>query len=110
MAFHLNAKESKKRIPQPHSSDEAVTKIWQRQMLIPFVVDKKLVTFHGPLADPKSSPKVVQGFFLGYGHAAPSSLDKARVIDVRFMDSKAMVFRSMPTPGNKEYLAWLNKV
>lgn len=79
-------------------------------MLIPFFVDKKLVAFHGPLADPKSSPKVVQIFSPDYGHVAPPSFDKAEVIDVRFMDSKARVFRSMPTPGNKEYLAWLNKV
>lgn len=74
-------------------------------MLIPFVVDKKLVAFHGPLADPKSTPKVVQGFFPGYGPAAPPSFDKAGAINVRFMDSKARVFISMPTPGNKEYLA-----
>lgn len=110
IAFHLNAKESMKRIPQPVSSDEAAIKIWKHQMLIPFVVDKKLVAFHGPLAEPKSSLKVVPGFFPGYGPAAPPSFDKVGVIDVRFMDSKARVFRSMPTPSNKEYLAWLNKV
>lgn len=86
-----------KRIPQPASFDEAVMKIWQRQMLIPFVVDKKLVVFHGPLADPKSSPKSVQGFFLGYGPAAHPSFDKVGVIDVRFMDSKVRVFISMHT-------------
>lgn len=110
IAFKLNAKESMKCIHQPYSSDETVMKILQRQMLIPFVVDKKLVTFHGPLVEPKSSPKAVQDFFPGYGPAAPPSFDKAGVIDVRFMDSKARVFRSMLIPGNKEYLAWLNKV
>lgn len=59
---------------------------------------------------PKSSPKAVQGFIHGYGPAAPPSFDEAGIIDVRFMESKAKVFRSMPTPGNKEYLTWINKV
>lgn len=99
-----------KRIPQPASSDEAVTEIWKCQMLIPFVIDKKLVAFHGPLEDPKSSPKAVQGFFLGYGLATPHSFDKVGVIDIRFMDYKSKVFRSMPTPCNNFFLEWLNKV
>lgn len=33
-------------------------------MVIPFVVDKKLLAFHGPLADNKYSPKTVAPFFL----------------------------------------------
>lgn len=108
--FKLNAIESTKHIPQPVSSDETVIKIWQHQMLIPFVIDRKLVAFPGPLPDTESTPKVVQGFFPYYVPAAPPAFDKDGVIDVRFMDPKARVFRSMPTPGNKEYLAWLNKV
>lgn len=102
VAFKLTAKESMDCIPQPTSSDEAVMKIWQHQMLIPFVVDRKLVEFHEPLAEPKSSTKFVATFFPGYELAAPPSFDKFGVIDVRFMEAKAKVFRSMPTPGNKK--------
>lgn len=106
----LIAKEGMNCIPQITSSDEAVMKNWQRQMLISFMVDRKLLAFHGPLADQKSSPKVVTTFFLGYKPAAPPAFDKSVILDVRFMEAKSRVFRSMPTPGNKEYLAWLNKV
>lgn len=42
IAFKLTAKESMNHIPQPVSSDEALVKNWQRQILIPFVVDRKL--------------------------------------------------------------------
>lgn len=79
-------------------------------MLIPFVVDRKLLVFHGPLADQKSSLKVVAVFFPGYKPAASPAFDKSVTLDVRFMEDKARVLRSMPTLGNKEYLAWLNKV
>lgn len=108
-AFKLSAKESMNRIPQPTSFDEAVVKNWQRQMLIPFVVDNKLYAFHVPFAEPKSSPKAVVAFFPGYKHVATTAFDKFIALDVRFMEAKARVFRSMPTPGNKEYLAWLTK-
>lgn len=54
ISFKLTTKECMNRIPQPVSSDEAVVKNWQRQMLIPFVVDRKLFVFHGPLAEQKS--------------------------------------------------------
>lgn len=40
----------------------------------------------------------------------PPAFDRSIALDVRFMEAKARVFRSMPTPGNKEYLAWLSKV
>lgn len=79
-------------------------------MLIPFVVYRKLVAFHGHLMEPKSSQKVVTAFFPGYAPAPPLAFDKSGVTDVRFMEAKARVFRSIPTPENKEYLAWLNKV
>lgn len=79
-------------------------------MLIPFVIDKKLVAFPRPFPDSKFAPKVVQGYFPSYAPAAPPSFDKYGTIDVRFMDPKVRVFRLMPTPGNKEYLSWLNKV
>ena len=78
-------------------------------MLIPFVVDRKLFAFHGPLAELKSSPKVITAFSLGYAPATPPAFDKFVVLDVRFMEAKAKVFISMPTPSNKEYLVWLNK-
>lgn len=79
-------------------------------MLIPFVINNKLVAFHGPYPDTKSKAKMVKGYFPGYTPATPPAFDKDGVIDVRFMNPKARVFRLMPTPGNKEYLAWLNKV
>lgn len=110
IAFKLTAREGINCIPQPTSSDETVVKNWQRQMLIPFVVDKKLLVFHGPLADQKPSPKAVAAFFPGYKLVAPPSFNQSVVLDVRFMEAKARVFRFMPTPGNKEFLAWLNKV
>lgn len=110
ISFKLNAKEGMNHIPQPTSSDEVVMKNWQRQMLISFVVDEKLLAFHGSLADQKSSPKDVAAFFPGYKPVAPPAFDKSVVLDVRFMEAKAMVFRSMPTLDDKEYLVWLNKV
>lgn len=110
IAFKLTAKEGINRIPQPTSSNETVVKNWQRQMLIPFVIDRKLLAFHGPLADQKFSLKAVAAFFPGYKPVAPPTFDKFVVLDVRFMEAKARVFRSMPTLGNKDYLAWLNKV
>lgn len=110
IAFKLIAKEVINRIPQPTSSYEAVMKNWQLQTLILFVVDRKLLAFHGPLADQKSSSKAVAAFFPGYKPAAPLAFDKSVTLDVRFMEVKARVLRFMPTPGNKEYLAWLKKV
>lgn len=110
IAFKLTAKEGVKRIPQPTPSYKTVVKNWQRQMLIPFVVVRKLLAFHGLLVDQKSSLKAVVAFFPGYKPAAPPAFDKSIVLDVRFMEAKVRVFRSMPTPGNKEYLVWLNKV
>lgn len=110
IAFQLSTVESTKHIRQPVSTDEVMMKIWKCQMPIPFVINRKLVAFHEPLLDPKSTPKAVQGFCPSYVPAAPPPFDKAEAINVRFMDPKAKVFRSMPTPGNKEYLAWVNKV
>lgn len=109
-AFKLTAKEGMKSISQPSSSDEAIIKNWQNHMVIPFVVDKKLLAFHGPLNDKKSSPKTVSSFFPGYKPVMPPAFDRSVVLDVRFMEAKARVFCSMPNPRNKEYLAWLNKL
>lgn len=66
ITFKLTAKEGMNHISQPISANEAIMKNWLHQMLVPFMVDKKLQAFHGPLADPKSSPKVVAPFFPRY--------------------------------------------
>lgn len=79
-------------------------------MLIPFVVAGKLVAFHGPYPDTKTQPKTVQSHFPSYTPAIPPTFEKDGTIDIKFMNPKAKVFRSMPTPGNKECVAWLNKV
>lgn len=55
-------------------------------MVIPFMVDKKLLAFHGPLADKKYSPKTVTPFFPGYKPVVPPAFDISVVLDVRFMD------------------------
>lgn len=66
--------------------------------------------FPGSYPDTKMQTKNIQIHFLGFTLAIPPAFEKDGSIDVKFMDSKARVFRSMPTPGNKEYVAWLNKV
>ena len=109
-AFKLTAKEGMKSTHQPSSSDEAILKNWQNQLVIPFVVDKKLLAFHGTLVDAKSSPTNVAPFFPRYKPVMPPAFDRSVVLDVGFMEAKARVFHSMPTPGNKEYLVWLSKV
>lgn len=79
-------------------------------MLIPFVVVDKLITFHGQYPDTKTQSRNVQTHFPGFTLTIPPTFEKDGTIDVKFMDQKARVFRSMPTPGNKDYVAWLNKV
>lgn len=76
----------------------------------PFVVADKLIAFHEPYLDTKTQPKNVQSHFPGFTPALSPTFGKDDIIDVNFMDPKARVFRSMPTPGNKKYVAWLNKV
>lgn len=110
IAFNLTEEESLKPIPQPTSTDEAVVKIWQLQMLIPFVVDDKLIAFHGPYPDTKTQPRNVQSYFPCFTPALPPDFEKNGSIDLKFMDQKARVFRLISTSGNKEYVAWLNKV
>lgn len=108
--FKLTAKEGMKSTPKPSSSDEAILKNWQIQMVIPFVVDKKMLAFHGALVDKKSSPKTIAPFFHGYKPTMPPILDRSVVLYVIFMEEKSRVFCFMPTHGNKEYLVRLNKV
>lgn len=40
----------------------------------------------------------------------PIAFEKDDIIDLKFMDPKARVFRLMPTLGKKEYLAWIDRV
>lgn len=110
IAFKLTEEESLKPIPQPASTEEAIVNIWQRQMLIHFVVADKLIAFHGLYQDTKMQLKNVQSYFPFFTPTVPSTFEKNNSIDLKFMDPKARVFRSMPTPGNKKYVAWLNKV
>lgn len=110
VAFQLTETDNMKPIPQTTSTDEVVVKIWQCQMLIPFVVTGKLVAFHGPYPDNQIQPKTIQTHFSSYTPSLPLAFEKDGTIDIKFMDPKARVFKSMPTPGNKEYVAWLNKV
>lgn len=79
-------------------------------MLIPFVVTNKLLTFHWPYPDTKTQTKNVQSYFPCLTPAVPPTFEKNGSIDLKFMYPKAMVFRSVPTLGKKEYVAWLNKV
>lgn len=79
-------------------------------MLIPFVVADKLIAFHGPYMDTKMQSKNVQSYFPCFTPAVPPTFEKSGSIDLKFMDPKVKVFRSMPTPGKKEYMVWLNKV
>lgn len=79
-------------------------------MLIPCVVTDKLIAFHGPYPDTNTQPKNVQTHFPDFTLAIPPAFENEGTIDVKFIDPKVRFFRSMPTPGNKEYAAWLNKV
>ncbi|XP_058753057.1 uncharacterized protein LOC131626238 [Vicia villosa] len=40
----------------------------------------------------------------------PVAFEKNRQMDLKFMDPTMRVFRSTPPPGNKDFLAWLDKV
>lgn len=79
-------------------------------MLIPFVIVDKLIAFHASYLDTKTQPRNIQTHFPGFTPAIPPAFEKDGSIEMKFMDPKPRVFRSMSTPGNKEYMAWLNKV
>ncbi|XP_058742059.1 verprolin-like [Vicia villosa] len=96
-------------IPQPNLT-EAKAIIWQNQMLIPFQITDKLMAFSGPLPNHRYHPEQTTGFFPCFQTTMPVAFDKPRPLDLKFMDPSLRVFRSTPAPGNKEYLAWLNKV
>lgn len=108
--FNLAGKEGLNIVPQPPSNDPSKVETWQRKMLSPFMVAEKLFSFHGPLLDERTQPKKVQKVFPCFTLVVPGAFEKDGIIDLKFMDPKARVFRSMPTPGNKEYLAWLDRV
>ncbi|XP_058787635.1 uncharacterized protein LOC131661987 [Vicia villosa] len=96
-------------VPQPNLT-EAKAIIWQNQMLIPFQITDRLMAFSGPLPDHRYHPEQTTGFFPCFQTTMPVAFDKPRPLDLKFMDPSLRVFRSTPAPGNKEYLAWLNKV
>lgn len=79
-------------------------------MLIPFVVATKIIAFHWPYPDTKTQPINVQTHFHGFTPAIPPAFEKHGSIDLKFIDPNTRVFRSMSPLGNKEYVAWLNKV
>lgn len=93
IAFQLTEEESLKLILQPTSTDENVVKIWQRQMLIPFFVADKLISFHISYPDTKTQPRNVQTHFPGFTPAIPPAFEKDGSIDLKFMDPKAGVFQ-----------------
>lgn len=110
VAFCLPNAQGVTSVPQPFFKDEMVVKNWRYQMLIPFTVGEKLVAFHGPLFDSRTNPSKIQAFFPCYPQAIPLAFQRDVVLDLKFMNPKRRVFRSMPSLGNKEYLAWLSKV
>lgn len=86
ITLNLTEEEILKPIAQPVSTDEAVVEIWQRQMLIPFVVTDKLFAFHGPYPDTKMQPKNIQTYFPCFTPAVPPTFEKNGSIDLKFMD------------------------
>lgn len=108
LAFALDSAPSNDIVADPHTSDEVTIIIWQRQMLIPFAVDGTVKAFLGPYFH--EQPVEIQDCFPFLTAAMPPAFKKDIILDFKYMSTKNRVFRSMPTPGNKEYLAWLAKV
>lgn len=74
------------------------------------MVAEKLFAFHGPFPDERMQPKKVQKKIPCFTLVVPAAFKKDGIVDLKFMDLEARVFWSMPTPGNKKYLAWLDMV
>lgn len=110
ITFNLAKKEGLTMVPQPPSNNPSKVETWQRQTLIPFMVTEKLLAFHGTLPDERMQPKKVQKVFPCFTLTVPSTFEKDGIIDLKFMDPEARVFQSIPTPDNKEYIAWLDRV
>lgn len=108
LAFTLDLAPEDNTVPEPFSSDAVVLKNWRFQMLIPFTVEGRLTAFLGPFH--KNHPSDIQECFPCYPDAMPPAFKKNSVLNLKFMSPKTRVFRSMSSPGNKEYLAWLAKV
>ncbi|XP_058771322.1 uncharacterized protein LOC131644752 [Vicia villosa] len=79
-------------------------------MLIPFQITDKLMDFPGPLLDLRSQPRKVIDLFPSFNITMLVAFEKQRPLDLKFMDPSVRVFHSTPSPGNKDFLAWLNKV
>lgn len=107
LAFTIDSSPSNDTIADPHTTDEVTKIIWQRQMLIPFKVNDTVNAFLGPHFHKR--PVEIQDCFPSLPEAMPPAFKKNIVLDFKYMSTKTRVFRSMPTPGNKEYLAWLSK-
>lgn len=86
IAFNLVEKESLTTVPHPPSNDPSKVETWQRQILIPFIEDEKLLAFHGPLLGERTQPKKVQNFFPFFTPAIPVAFEKGGIINLNFMD------------------------
>lgn len=89
--------------------DKEKTYVWAKQILILFSLFDKLLEFLGPFLTAKSHPEKVKVLFPCYPITMPYAFEE-RAIDQNFMETPMRVFRSAPTPQNKGYLAWLDKV
>lgn len=108
IAFSLDSSPSDDTVANPHSTDGVTVVIWQCQMLIPFTVGGTVKALLGPYFT--KHPVDLQDCFPSLPEAMPPAFKRDINLDFRYMSTKTRVFRSMPTPGNKEYLAWLAKV
>lgn len=108
LTFALDSAPEDNIVPDPYSTDEVTVNTWKRQMLIPFKVDGTVTAFLG--SHFKHHPSKIQKCFPCYPEAMPPAFDRDITLDFKYMSTKTRVFRSMPTPRNKEYLAWLAKV
>lgn len=78
-------------------------------MSIPFSDVGKLMAFSRPYPTQKSHLERVQAFFPCSPQAALIAFEKL-ALDLKFMDPSVRVFQSALAPGNKDYLAWLDKM
>lgn len=103
LTFALDPAPNDGIVSDPYSTDEVTVTTWQRHMLIPFKVDGTVMAFLGPYF--KQHPTDIQICFPCLPNAMPPAFDREITLDFKYLSTKTRVFRSMPTPGNKEYLA-----
>lgn len=108
LAFALDSAPEDNTVPDPRSTDVVTVDNWKHQMMIPFKVEGTLTAFLWPFY--KTHPSDIHECFPCYPEAMPPAFKRDVILDFRYMSPKIRVFRSMPTPGNKEYLAWLAKI